>query len=133
VISARGCVFALLGDPGSKFQHVVPLALRRAFVFLVEQVDFVVDRFQQVIQHLACRLAGHPRLEAVDEAAEFHQRRQVALADLRCRRSGKHRLEQAHMQGGGHLSKLLQRYYADAALRRSDGANEGGVVIAVGD
>ena len=57
----------------------------------------------------------------------------------RCARSGRcgrreRRLEQARRAGaGGGLAELFQRGGADAALGRGDGADEGRVVVAVGD
>src|SRR5512139_1636689 len=126
-------LLAFLGDPGGELEHVVPLVLRRALVVLVEQVNLVVDRLQQLVEQLSRRFAHDALLDAVDEVAELGERRQLALADLRRGGRREHRLEQADVEGGGDLAELLQRRRADAALGRRDGADERRIVVAVGD
>ena len=65
---------ALLVDPFGKFADIGPARLRGAGFLAVEQVALVINRFEQVGQHLLCRFAGSAVLHAVDELAEFQQR-----------------------------------------------------------
>jgi hypothetical protein len=107
--------------------------LRRTLLVVLEQPVLVSDRVEQVGHHLRRRLAVGARLQAVDEFAEFEQRRQLARLHTLREALFEGRREQRQLALAGIAAERLQRAGADATPGRADGADEGRVVVTVGE
>ena len=124
---------ALPVQPFGKLADVGPARLRCSRLLMVVEEGLVIDGLEQVGQHLLCRLAAGSLLHALDEVAELEQRLELA---------GRDALGETLLEGGvkerdvalaGIGTEDLQGGRADAALGGRRGADEGRVVVLVGE
>ena len=128
---------AAVAHPVAKFQHVVPAAGGDFFaVFAVVQVFFKLDVAQPFLQK---RLGGlgagggaGAKFQFVQVAAKGVQAIHCALGQRGGQQGRKQRLEQADFVLVGKCAQLRECGVADAALGAGDGAQEGRVVVLVG-
>ncbi len=101
-------------------------------LFVVVEEGLVVDGLQQVGQHLLRRLAVCPLLDAIDEMAEREQRLELARLHAPGEAFLEGGVEKRHVPLAGIGAERLQGCRTDAPLRRRRGADEGGIVVLVG-
>jgi hypothetical protein len=126
-------VLALFRQPFDEVAHVQPFRLRGPVVLRVVQPFLVADGGQEFLQQAAGGFLFGAEGDAVDEVAELHQRFQLPGGEVGLEGGFVGGLEQADVALAGVVAEPFQGGGADAPARRGDGADEGGIVVLVGD
>ena len=101
--------------------------------FGVVEIGLVIDRLEQVGQHLLRRLAACPRLHAADELAEFEQGFELPGLHAVGKAFLEGRVEQRDVPLTGVLPEHLQGCRANTAPGRGCRTDEGRIVVLVGE
>ena len=125
-------VVGALADPVTEFADVLPAGGGAALVALFGQVGLVVDGADQRIQHGGGGFALGTPFQAVDEVAEDAQRMQLPIGQAAFHAGLEHGLEQADVTLAGVFTQQLEGLRTDAASGRGGRADEGRIVVVVG-